>query len=103
MEKNPPEYILIIKLSAIGDVIHTLPFLEVIRRRYPEAAIDWLIEEDASQIIEGHKELDRIIVSRRKSWQRAFLRSGKRMERDHHRISDDVRWKARPTLGDGSS
>ena len=80
MEKNPPEYILIIKLSAIGDVIHTLPFLDVIRRQYPGAAIDWLIEEDAGQIIEGHKELDRVIVSRRKSWQRAFLRSGKRVE-----------------------
>ena len=80
MKKNPPEYILIIKLSAIGDVIHTLPFLEVLRRRYPEAAIDWLIEEDASQIIEGHEELDRIVVSRRKAWQRALLRPGKQME-----------------------
>ncbi len=80
MEKNPPETILIIKLSAIGDVIHTLPFLDVLRRRYPDAAIDWLIEEDAGQIIEGHPELDRIIVSRRKTWQRSFLRSGKRME-----------------------
>jgi 3-deoxy-D-manno-octulosonic-acid transferase/heptosyltransferase-1 len=80
LEKNPPETILIIKLSAIGDVIHTLPFLDVLRRRYPHAAIDWLIEEDACQIIEGHPALDRIIVSRRKTWQRNFLRAGKSRE-----------------------
>ena len=38
--------ILIVKLSAIGDVIHTLPALNAIRRRYPHARITWLVEED---------------------------------------------------------
>lgn len=79
MTQAPPGRILIIKLSAIGDVIHTLPFLEVLRRRYPKAIIDWLIEEDAGQIIEGHTALDRIIVSGRKAWQRDLLRPGKQM------------------------
>ena len=77
MTKASPGRILIIKLSAIGDVIHTLPFLEVLKGRYPETPIDWLIEEDAAQIIEGHKALDRVIVSRRKAWQRDLLRPGR--------------------------
>ncbi|MBC8418475.1 MAG: lipopolysaccharide heptosyltransferase II [Proteobacteria bacterium] len=61
--------ILIVKLSAIGDVVQSLPFLEAIREGLPEANIDWLVEEAASQIIEGHPAVRRVIVSRRKSWQ----------------------------------
>ncbi len=60
--------ILIVKLSAIGDVIHTLPSLSVLRKLYPDAHITWVIEEDSSDIIEGHPCLDRIIISRRKGW-----------------------------------
>ncbi len=60
--------ILIIKLSAIGDVVHTIPSLAAIRRRYPAAHITWVIEEGASDIIAGHPCLDRIIISRRKRW-----------------------------------
>ena len=66
--------ILIIKLSAIGDVVHTLPLLEVLRRNFPNARIDWLVEEEASQIIDGHQGLNHLIVSRRKSWQKRFLK-----------------------------
>ena len=53
--------ILIIKLSAIGDVTHTLPFLEVLRANYPDSRIDWLIEKGASEIIEGHESLKKTI------------------------------------------
>jgi lipopolysaccharide heptosyltransferase I len=73
-QKNKPNSILIVKLSAIGDVVHSLPLLEVLRKNFPEARIDWLVEEEGSQIIEGHKDLDRVIVSHRKSWQKRFLR-----------------------------
>ncbi|MFC1811245.1 glycosyltransferase family 9 protein [Thermodesulfobacteriota bacterium] len=60
--------ILIVKLSAIGDVIHTLPALNAIREYYPHAHITWLVEEDAYGLIEGHAALDRILVSKRKQW-----------------------------------
>jgi heptosyltransferase-1 len=62
--------ILIVKLSAIGDVVHTLPSLAAIRKRYPDAHITWVIEEDSADIIESHPRLDRVLVSRRKSWVR---------------------------------
>lgn len=60
--------ILIIKLSAIGDVIHTLPALNAIRKKYPDAHITWLVEEAASGLIKGHPAIDRILVSKRKQW-----------------------------------
>ena len=75
-----PRSILIVKLSAIGDVVHTLPLLEVLRRSLPGARIDWLVEEEAARIIEGHEGIDRVIVSRRKSWQRGLFRSGQRAD-----------------------
>lgn len=60
--------ILIVKLSAIGDVIHTLPALNAIRKAYPEARITWLVEEAAHGLVEGHPALDRVLVSKRKRW-----------------------------------
>ena len=66
--------ILIIKLSSIGDVVHSLPFLEVIHENFPSARIDWLVEEASSSILEGHAALSRIIISRRKTWQKNLLR-----------------------------
>ena len=62
--------ILIVKLSAIGDVIHTLPSLAALRKLYPEAHITWVIEEASADLITGHPHLDRVIVSRRKRWLR---------------------------------
>jgi heptosyltransferase-1 len=68
--------ILIVKMSAIGDVIHTLPALNALRRHFPEARITWLVEEAASSLVMGHEALDRVLVSRRKSWIRRLSRSG---------------------------
>ncbi|OQY01279.1 MAG: lipopolysaccharide heptosyltransferase I [Desulfobacteraceae bacterium 4572_130] len=60
--------ILIIKMSAIGDVIHTLPALNAIRSHFPKAHITWLVEEAAFDIILGHRGLDRVLLSKRKKW-----------------------------------
>jgi len=55
-------------MSAIGDVIHTLPALNALRTYYPNAHITWLVEEAAADIVMGHPALDRIILSKRKQW-----------------------------------
>jgi lipopolysaccharide heptosyltransferase I len=62
--------ILIVKLSALGDVIHTLPALTTLRRHQPSARITWLIEETAAEIVAGHPALDRLLVWRRRHWVR---------------------------------
>ncbi len=68
--------ILIVKLSAIGDVIHTLPSLAALRRCYPQAHISWVVEEAAADLLADHPMLDRVLVSRRKRWVRD-LREGR--------------------------
>ena len=60
--------ILIVKTSAIGDVTHTLPALNAIRKKYPNAHISWLVEEAAQDIVRGHHALTEVLVSRRKKW-----------------------------------
>ena len=66
--------ILIVKLSAIGDVIHTLPSLAALRKLYPDAHITWVVEEAAADLVKNHPYLDAVLISRRKSWIKDFQR-----------------------------
>ncbi len=60
--------ILFIKLSAIGDVVQTLPALEAIKKVHPHSEITWLVEEAAAGILEEHPLISRLLISRRKTW-----------------------------------
>jgi heptosyltransferase-1 len=66
--------ILIVKLSAIGDVVQALPALEAIKRTFPDSEIDWAVEEAAADILEGHPQIQCLLVSRRKEWMRLLRR-----------------------------
>jgi heptosyltransferase I len=67
-----PTRILLIKLSALGDVIQTLPALEALRAAYPAAEITWLVEEAAAPILASHPALETVLVSRRRAWLAAW-------------------------------
>ena len=58
------EKILIIKLSAIGDVIHTLPALNLLHHLCPTADITWLVEEEAAPLLEGYPFISSMIISK---------------------------------------
>jgi heptosyltransferase I len=53
--------ILLIKLSAVGDVVHTLPTLNKLRRRYPHAQIDWLVTPAIGELLRHHPALNNVI------------------------------------------
>ncbi len=53
--------ILIVKLSALGDVIQTLPVLAALRRGHPQLHIDWVVEEEIAPLLEGHLLIDRLL------------------------------------------
>ena len=73
LNKNAPVEILIVKLSAIGDVVHALAFLDVLHQNFPRAKIDWVVEEGAQGIIEGHPAIRWVILSKRKFWGRRLV------------------------------
>lgn len=67
MRREEIKRILIIKLGAVGDVIHTLPVLETLRGRFPEAHIGWAVEEASAPILEGSPALNELIRLERKT------------------------------------
>jgi lipopolysaccharide heptosyltransferase I len=57
--------ILIIRFSAIGDVVRTLPALHALRDAFPHGQIDWAVENKSLDIIAGHPALDQVHVFER--------------------------------------
>ena len=66
--------ILLVKPSALGDVVHTLPVVASLKRRYPEVPLDWLIEEEAAPLVDGHPAVAAFVVSGRRRWLRQLRR-----------------------------
>ncbi len=54
--------ILIIRLSALGDVVHTLPVAAAIKRYKPEAKITWIVEKLAAPLLQNNPAVDRLII-----------------------------------------
>lgn len=84
--------ILIVKLSALGDVIHTLPALVTLRAHHPDATIHWLVESPALELVQGHPALDRALPWPRQDWSRR-LRKGQwlRLGREVHAFVRQLR------------
>jgi len=64
--------ILLIKLSAVGDVVHTIPVLNKLRRRYPSARIDWLITPAIADLIRHHPAVSNVVLFTREDWARPW-------------------------------
>jgi heptosyltransferase-1 len=57
-----PKRILIVKLSAIGDVVMATPTAQSIRLAYPNAHIAWLVEKRCADVLKGNPNLDEVLV-----------------------------------------
>lgn len=57
--------VLIVKLSALGDVVQSLPVAMAIHAQIPEAQVDWLVEKPSAPLLMGHPALNRVLVSPR--------------------------------------
>lgn len=62
--------ILLVKTSAIGDVIQTFPVLEYLRLRFPNARIDWIVEKSSAALLSSHPFLDHVYVIDTKLWKK---------------------------------
>jgi lipopolysaccharide heptosyltransferase I len=67
-----PQRILIIKPSSLGDVVHALPVLRLLRKKYPTAKISWLVAPYCSGLLEGHPDLDEVILFDRRRFGTAW-------------------------------
>ena len=62
--------ILLIKLSAVGDVIHTIPVLNKLRRRFPAAQLDWLVTPAIAELLRHNPAISNVIEFARDDWSR---------------------------------
>ena len=54
--------ILLIKLSALGDIVQTIPVVNALRARYPRARIDWLIAAELAELVQDHPAISTVIA-----------------------------------------
>ncbi len=52
----------IVKLSAMGDIVHTMVALQYIKQHHPSIKIDWIIEEGFKQVLEHNPYIDNILT-----------------------------------------
>ena len=62
--------LLLVKPSSLGDVIHALPTAGALRRRFPQAHLAWLVEEESADVVRGAPVVDEVLVSGRRRWLR---------------------------------
>jgi heptosyltransferase-1 len=70
MQKDTVHSILIVKTSAIGDVVQTFPALEYLRKKYPEARIDWVVEEGIAPLLRSHPFLSSVMTINTRGWRK---------------------------------
>jgi len=65
-----PEKILIIKPSAWGDIVHTLPFLAAVKKRYPESEIHWVVAKGLHKFLTGHPLIHKLWIMDKNGWKK---------------------------------
>ena len=72
--QTPPRSILLVRLTARGDVVFSSPVVRALRRTFPEARISWLGEAHTKDLIECHPELHRVFSWERERWKKLLKR-----------------------------
>ena len=72
IDKQKIRKVLVLRLGAIGDVIRTTPMLRELRRMLPDARIDYLVNYNIKEVLEGNPNIDRIIGLKGQIYGRSF-------------------------------
>lgn len=69
---QPPNSILIIRPSAMGDIVMASPLLAALRQKYPEARITWLVEPGLADLLRHNPDLNEVILWPKGEWVRLW-------------------------------
>ncbi len=64
--------ILIVKLSSLGDVVHTMPAVQDIRHALPHAQIDWVVEQSFAALAQRCEGVRHVIACDLRSWRKSW-------------------------------
>ena len=73
LEALEVQRICVIKPSALGDVVQSLPLLPVLHERFPRASIDWVINQEFADLLSGHPHLNELLLFHRRGTARQYL------------------------------
>ena len=62
--------ILIVRLSALGDTIHTLPLAFALKELFPSAQLDWIVEDKSASFLRNNPLINNLIVIPRRKWKK---------------------------------
>jgi len=67
--------VLIVKVSALGDVVHALPVLAYLKSADPDMQIDWLVEKSFASFLEDHPLIDNLYQIDTKAWRKSGVKT----------------------------
>jgi lipopolysaccharide heptosyltransferase I len=68
---SAPRSIAIVKLSALGDIVHALPVVAALRARWADARLAWVVERRHASVLRRHPAIDEIVTVDTRAWRRA--------------------------------
>jgi len=80
---------LILRLSAVGDVIRTLPAVKALKENHSSSEIAWIVEEPSRTLLESQPEIDKVILFPRKRWAEG-LKSPRRIWRTFREMGEFI-------------
>jgi heptosyltransferase-1 len=60
--------IILVRLSALGDIVHTWPLAVAIREARPDAHLSWVVEAPLAPLVEGHPAVDAVLTTATRRW-----------------------------------
>ncbi|MBI4684148.1 MAG: lipopolysaccharide heptosyltransferase II [Nitrospirae bacterium] len=65
-----PQKILVIKPSSLGDIVHSLPFLNTLRESFPRSEIHWVVARGLEGLLEGHPMINKLWIINKDEWKK---------------------------------
>lgn len=98
--------IVLIRLSALGDIVHTWPLAVALRAEQPTAHLTWIVEEPLAPLVEGHPAIDAVLTVTTGRWRKQPLAARTRAEvaafkTKVHELQPDLSIDAQGTLKSG--
>jgi lipopolysaccharide heptosyltransferase I len=62
--------IVLVRLSALGDIVHTWPLADALRTARPDAHLSWVVEPALAPLVDGHPAIDAVLTADTRRWRR---------------------------------
>lgn len=65
--------ILIVKTSSLGDIVHAFPAVSLLKKKFPDAQIDWVVEKPFAEMVVAHPYINKVIPIQTKKWRKKLF------------------------------